>query len=96
MKIQTSVPVLMDKRGTRIGICRLSQIFILRMWYNIKIKRTLSGDEGPFLCHPRLPTQRPTEKLVDSWVTEGGDKNGIINALILISQRQKTNTLLLI
>lgn len=85
--MQTAVPVLMDKRGTRIGSCRLSQIFILRMWNVINIKRTLPGDEGAFLCHPRLPTQRSAEKLVDSWVTGRGDENGIRSALIVISQR---------
>lgn len=87
MKMQTAVPVLMDKGGTGIGSCQLPQIFILRMWYNIKIKRTLPGYEGPFFCHPRLPTQRSTERLVDSWVTGGGDKNAVIIVLTLISQR---------
>lgn len=86
MKMQTAVPVLMDKRGTRIDSCRLSQIFLFRLWYSINIKRTPPGDEGPFLCYPRLPNQRSTEKVVDSWVTRGGDKSGVISALILVSQ----------
>lgn len=58
MKMETAVPVLMDKSGIRIGSCRLSQIFILRMCYNINIERRLPGDEGPFLssqtCYPEV------------------------------------------
>lgn len=77
MKMETAVPVLMDKSGIRIGSCRVSQIFILRMCYNINIERRLPGDEGPFLCHPRLATQRSTEMLVDTRCTRGGDGSGL-------------------
>lgn len=54
MKMETAVPVLMDKSGIRIGSCRLSQIFILRMCHNINIERRLPGDEGPFSVIPDL------------------------------------------
>lgn len=77
LKMETAVPVLMDKTAIRTGSCRLSQIFTLRVCYNINMKRRLPGDGGPFYCDPRLTTQRSTEMLVGTKCTGGGDRDGM-------------------
>lgn len=77
LKSETAVPVLMDKTTIRTGSCRLSQIFTLRVCYNINMKQRFPGDGGPFHCDPRLTTQRPTELLVGIKCTGGGDRDGM-------------------